>query len=251
MYLIVPQQLNGLLLLNGKIYGSWNNWETPIKIKDYNFIYDDYYVFFIDTNASFSYKIKINGNYILIEDYLTVKEYIKNNLTEKFTNNKVNFDNNNKTDNGLFQTFETDNKLLIYKLNTMVAKYGMNLNNKQPEYTCVEYYDNGKFRYEGRIGKNKYNGHGNLYFNNGAKQYKGYFENGLFHEYGILYFENGDKHYQGEFKNGKMHGKCDYYYINGKEFIKGRAMNGKVEGTRYCKHENRFCIQCDLLCCFT
>ena len=72
---------------NGEIYGSWNDWSTPIKISDYNYIIDNIKIFKIPTNKKvISYKIKINNEFILFNNlFITNDNGFKNNkifLTE-------------------------------------------------------------------------------------------------------------------------------------------------------------------------
>ncbi len=90
---------------NGEIYGSWNDWSTPIKISDYNFIIDNIKIFKIQTNKKvISYKIKINNEFILLNNlFITNDNGFKNNkifLTEDdyYNNGKLKFkiDQNNK-----------------------------------------------------------------------------------------------------------------------------------------------------------
>lgn len=195
MYLILPQEVNELTLLDGEIYGSWNNWKTPIKIQDYNFTIEDYYVFFIDTNNSFSYKIKLNGKNILIENYLTVKNGI-------YTNNHL-IANENTSDNGLFQTTENNNNLLIYKLNKLM--YDCDMKNNCPHGLYKKYYSNGSIYFEGQFRNNKCHGHGTIYFPNGNKEYEGEFANDYCHGIGIEYYPNGNKKYEGPFQNEKLY----------------------------------------------
>ncbi len=109
MYICIPSEYS-----EGKLFGSWNDWKEPIDLKDYDFKIEPYfepYLFFIieTTEKSLSYKIKIDEEFILIEDYTTIEE-------NGFTNNYCVMTEDNLCFNGCVKIKNIDNKLtILYK----------------------------------------------------------------------------------------------------------------------------------------
>ena len=111
----------------------------------------------------------------------------------------------------------------------------------------IEYYANGKKKYEGNFSNDKYEDieakfyyeNGDLYiggFKNGEKngigsiymaKFEGHFLNDEY-ESGKLYSENRE-YYNGPFKNGKKEGKGVEYYKDGKIKYEGKFLDGKYE----------------------
>ena len=78
----------------------------------------------------------------------------------------------------------------------------------------IEYYSNGKKKYDGEFNNNLYHGNGTLFFQDGNQfterfeniNYKGNWKFGIKNGRGKLYFKTG-YYYDGDFVNDQMHGK--------------------------------------------
>ena len=87
----------------------------------------------------------------------------------------------------------------------------------------IEFYSNGKKKYEGEFYNNKYHGSGKLYLDIENKYYlfyDGEWKYGKKSGAGVEYFSNGKKKYEGEFDNDKYH-KKGKLYINIESKING------------------------------
>jgi hypothetical protein len=118
---------------NSEIYGSWNNWKKPIKISEYNYIINNIKIFTIETDDTvISYKIKINNEYILLNNLLIAYD-------NGFENNKIILTEDNYYYNGKFKIKFDENNMLnvLYDDNIM--------------YLCIndeEYWDYDDEKYE-------------------------------------------------------------------------------------------------------
>jgi hypothetical protein len=117
MYICLPDGYN-----NGEIYGSWNNWKEPLNINECDFQIDIYRFYYIDTtDICISYKIKIDSEYKLINDYTDDEDSSKCNkyLTIKdgnFENNCIKLTSDGYYFNGIIKIKSYDkNKITIYK----------------------------------------------------------------------------------------------------------------------------------------
>jgi hypothetical protein len=81
MYL--PINNTNLQIENAEIYGSWNNWATPINGKDYVYRDDLFYLYYIDTSEKeILYKLKVGDEWVCLDDLLT-------DYTNGYLNNKI------------------------------------------------------------------------------------------------------------------------------------------------------------------
>jgi hypothetical protein len=99
----------------GEIYGSWNNWQKPLKISEYNYIFNNIKIFNIETDdVIISYKIKINNEYILLNNLLITYD-------NGFENNKIILTDDNYYYNGKIKIKFDQNDLfiIIYDVNNM------------------------------------------------------------------------------------------------------------------------------------
>ena len=125
---------------DGKIYGSWNNWEKPIKISEYNYITNNIKIFIIETDdVIISYKIKINNEYILLSNLLIAYD-------NGFENNKIIMTEDNYYYNGKIKIkFDQNNEINVLYDNIMYLciideEYKEKYNNEEDE----SYWDNSK-----------------------------------------------------------------------------------------------------------
>ena len=99
----------------------------------------------------------------------------------------------------------------------------------------VEYYINGKKKYEGEFDNDNYHGNGKLYKDFESKNYQSLyylFYNGDWkygqRRKGIEYYSNGNKKYDGEFDNDKYHGNGKLYFQFDNQFN-----NRNIESLNY------------------
>ena len=142
--------------VEGKIWGSWNNWTYPLFSRYPDFTIQGYNFFIINNVGEIEYKIENNDHFSCIPNYFKKEG--------EFENNIIYFDN------GYFK-----NGLFDYTIN-----FG---------FLQVWKHDN-KF-FEGEI-KNGYP-HGFGYEYSEEVSYEGSFCNGLKHGEGTFYFTNGEQ----------------------------------------------------------
>ena len=106
--------------------------------------------------------------------------------------------------------FEIDSQNMSTKL---ILKDGRQI--KIVVGTIIEYYKNGKKKYEGESRENKRNGQGIFYYKNGNKHYEGEWKDDKRNGQGIFYDENGNKLLEGEWKDGKFNEQGIQYDICG------------------------------------
>ena len=93
------------------------------------------------------------------------------------------------------------------------------------------FYDDGEY-YEGQWKNNLRHGKGIQFYKNGKIKYEGDFSEDYFEGNGKLFKENGD-YYEGQFEKDLKHGKGIEYYSDGKIKFKGIWILDKFE-----KNEN-------------
>jgi len=245
MYICIPSEYS-----EGKLFGSWNDWKEPIDLKYYDFKIEPYLFFIIETTEkSLSYKIKIDEEFILIEDYTTIEE-------NGFTNNYCVMTNDNFCLNGYVKIKNIDNRLTIFKEDKLFFEgssklgfphgYGKEYCYDETLYfegnykfgirngKGINFYENGIRLYEGEWLNGLRNGQGTSYYENGNKPYEGDLQNNLpngiviFDENGIRLYEG--ELYEGEWLNDKYHGQGTSYYENGNIQYEGEWINDLPHG---------------------
>lgn len=212
LYVCVPKEYK-----NDLLFGSWNNWEEPKKIANYDFRINDYYIFIFNCNSA-SYKIKIGDKYNLMNGFLTKQDGC-------FMNNYV-YHEGNTIFNGFHVIKIFKGYMKIYKKNNLIFEGQMN--NWLPNGKCKNYYDNGIINFNGYYKNGRRNGEGSEYCIMGKLNYKGNFSNDKANGLGILYL-NGKKIYEGQFQNDFMHGYGKIYNPNGKILYDGVFIHDKVQ----------------------
>jgi hypothetical protein len=198
---------------NAEIYGSWDNWEHPIKITDYDFIIDNIKIFLIKTNDFIvSYKIKYNNKFILLKN-------IFNTFHNGFENNKIILTEDNYYYNGKIKIKNINNKMKIIYNNNLILDVetinGIPNGKGNQYYKGNEKYFNSKL-YEGEWLNGKFNGRG-IFYRYNYIVYEGEWQNGLCHGKGIG-FSDINKYYVGEWQNGFYHGQGTYFINNNKSY---------------------------------
>ena len=102
----------------------------------------------------------------------------------------------------------------------------------------IEYYKNGKIKYDGDWISGKLEGYGKYYYEN-DEFYIGQWKNNLRHGKGIEYYKNGYIKYDGFFVNDKFEGNGKFIYEDGVFYI-GQWMNNlrNGKGIEYYKNGN-------------
>jgi len=219
-----------------EILGSWNNWEKPIRLTDYDFITsENLYIYIIETNAiNLSYKIRLynTNEYILLNNLLIYDEI------DGYKNNKIITTDDGYNFNGKYKIKNMNNKLEIYTNNILLLETESKLG--LPNGYGKEYDIYGNKLYKGFFKNGLYHKNGTQYFMEN-KYYKGDFTNGVYNGWGILYYDNGFYNYEGYFINKSFLYKGKKYYINGaKEYEGVFSQNDNYDiGTEYDVNENK------------
>ena len=102
----------------------------------------------------------------------------------------------------------------------------------------IEYYKNGKIKYDGDWVIGKLEGNGKYFFED-DEFYIGQWKNNLRHGKGIHYYKNGNIKYDGDWVNDKFEGNGKFIYEDG-EFYIGQWMNNlrNGKGIEYYKNSN-------------
>ena len=248
IYICIPVEYQGCEL----IYQG--NWDKPILLENYDFkidenlfyIIEDDYNYFTE-NEVFSYKIKIDGEYKLIEDYLEIEE-------GKYKNNCIKKVENDFYDNGRFKIKSKENWLEIkiddknyfegearcgipcgkgkeyFNDGKNICFEGEYKNGIRSGFGIYYNYSGGKI-YEGECENGTPNGYGTIYYENGNKMYEGNWEDDTYHGEGVKYYENGGKEYEGEWKYNEKNGKGTSYYENG-----NKEYEGEWKDDNFCKN---------------
>ncbi|MBI9068058.1 MAG: hypothetical protein JEZ09_12250 [Salinivirgaceae bacterium] len=81
----------------------------------------------------------------------------------------------------------------------------------------IQYYENGKKRYEGHFNNNKKDGEWIFWFENGNIWSEGYFKAGIRSGKSKVFHENGSLYYDGAYSEGKKQGIWHFYNPEGIE----------------------------------
>ena len=238
--------------------------EEPIDLENFDFMTWSHRIYIIETsNKILSYKIKIDDEFILINEYLTITENI-------YTNNYCFMSDDDFCCNGVVKIKNFENKIIIFEKEHISfkgsSKYGIPHGiceiyfcGNCKEYSCgdltfigkykygisygqgTSYYGNGNKRHEGEYINDHYCGKGTLYYENGNKKYEGDWDNDCFCDEGTLYYENGNKQYEGYWYNDMRDGRGTSYYKNGNKQYEGDWENDirVCDGTSYYENGNK------------
>ena len=126
---------------DGFLCGSWDNWLGFINLQDYDFTINKYNFFLIESNDnSIFYKLKVDNEYILIDDYLI--------NSNNHINNYLEF-NENTYFNGVVSIEFTNNTIKILKNDNIL--FTCQTKNNLPFGHGIEYNDDGSKLYEGKF----------------------------------------------------------------------------------------------------
>ncbi|MBO9638497.1 MAG: M48 family metalloprotease [Siphonobacter aquaeclarae] len=105
----------------------------------------------------------------------------------------------------------------VYINRKTLERYEGEWQESRPHGFGIQFYANGKKKYEGEFANGKFDGNGTLWLSNG-NIYTGDFKTGTVHGKGVLLYANGDR-YMGEFRNGQRHGQGKYVYAGGRQEV--------------------------------
>lgn len=105
--------------------------------------------------------------------------------------------------------------------------------NINKEKHIIDYHDNGKIKYEGRVYNNKKNGFWKRYYDNGNLESEGVFVNDKENNLWKYYYENGILHKEVHYEDGLKRGMLKVYHINGNLKAKGLFEDNKFINGEY------------------
>jgi len=205
------------------VLGSWDQWKSPISIKNYNFKISNYLFYDVGDFEEVEYKLKKAEAYFLVND-----DMYHTRLQGGITNNLSMSKEKNVFWNGKIEIRVMKDKIEVYLIDKII--FQGDFKNGKVKGKGIYFAKNGIKQYEGEILNGIIQGQGTSFFENGNKWYEGNFNQNHLNGKGIVYFENGNKSYEGNFLNGLRNGNGILYYENGEEMFSGEFLNNLKYG---------------------